>query len=508
MVFTIAIVMQSQAQTGAYTLNGGTATQTGQTYTSSITDQSGVYVLNSGNLTLTNCTVTTTGNSSNVNTSSQYGLNAGILATSAGKVTMSGGSVTTSGSGANGLFATGSGSSVSMSNGTITTTGDGGHGVDATYTGTITLSNVNVSTSGSNSSALATDFGGGTVTVTGGTIISKNTVSGGHSAGIYSTGIITVTNAEVTSLGDGGGVIDGANSIILTNTTLTGATQGIMLWKTAPMNGTATVTITGGSLIAKSGDGFYVNGTTGNAASAMLTVKDKATITASTGNILNVLSSSSATLTISNDSLAGNIVADHTSSVTMSLATGSNLIGAINTSNIAKSIALTIDATSSWTLTANSYVNSLSDANGISGTTVSNIKGNGYNVYYDASLSANSALASKTYTLVNGGVLAPKGSSSVYQDVSEQPTGYILNQNYPNPLNPTTIIIFELPKESFVNLEVFNIVGELVGTLVNEKRSAGRYSVTFNASGISSGVYFYKMTAGNFIAIKKLVLIK
>ncbi len=91
-------------------------------------------------------------------------------------------------------------------------------------------------------------------------------------------------------------------------------------------------------------------------------------------------------------------------------------------------------------------------------------------------------------------------------EVEQTKFGFL--RNYPNPFNPSTTISFELPKESFVNLEVFNLLGKHVVTLVQERRSAGRYSVTFNASGISSGVYFYKMTADNFIAIKKLVLIK
>jgi len=250
------LFMPVYAQTGVYTLNGGTASQTNQTYNATLTDQSAVYVLNSGQLTLTNCTMIKTGDASNVNNSSQYGINAGVLAASAGQVTISGGSVTTNASCANGIFATGSGSSISMSNGTINASGASAHGVDATYGGSITLNNVNVTTTGSSSSALATDFGGGTVAVTGGTIIASATASGSHSAGIYSTGNISVSGATVSSNGDCGGVIDGANSITLTNSSLTGALQGIKMWKTAPMTGSATVTINGGSLIATAGDAF------------------------------------------------------------------------------------------------------------------------------------------------------------------------------------------------------------------------------------------------------------
>ena len=123
----VAAALNAQAQTGAYTLNGGTATQTGQTYAGTAADQSAVYVLNSGHLTMATCVVTKTGDASNVNNSSQYGINAGVLSASAGTVTITGGSVTTNASGGNGLFATGSGSAISMSDGTISASGGGAH---------------------------------------------------------------------------------------------------------------------------------------------------------------------------------------------------------------------------------------------------------------------------------------------------------------------------------------------------------------------------------------------
>ncbi|MFB3896160.1 MAG: beta strand repeat-containing protein [bacterium] len=331
------------AVTGVYTLNGGSDSQTGKTYAAVSTDQSSVYVLNSGNLTLSNCTTTKTGDSSDTNASSQYGTNAGILATSAGTITINGGSVTTNASGANGIFATGSGSSISMSNGTITASGGNAHGVDATYGGSITLSNVNVTSNGASSSTLATDFGGGTVTVTGGIIISADTSANSHSAGIYSTGVITVSNATVVSYGDCGGVIDGANTIALNTTYLTGKVEGIKIWKTAPATGAAVVTINGGALISTEGDGFYVNGETGNAATAALTVSNGATITAGTGNMVNVLSSSSASFTAINDTLSGNLYADSASYIAASLNT-TTLTGA------ATRVGMTITPASIWNI--------------------------------------------------------------------------------------------------------------------------------------------------------------
>ncbi len=85
---------------------------------------------------------------------------------------------------------------------------------------------------------------------------------------------------------------------------------------------------------------------------------------------------------------------------------------------------------------------------------------------------------------------------------------YNLNQNYPNPFNPTTTISFTIPAASNVSLKVFNVLGKEVATLVNETKSAGNYSINFNASGLNSGVYFYQLTTDNFTSTKKFTLMK
>ena len=88
------------------------------------------------------------------------------------------------------------------------------------------------------------------------------------------------------------------------------------------------------------------------------------------------------------------------------------------------------------------------------------------------------------------------------------PTDYILYQNFPNPFNPTTTIKFDLPKDGLVTLEVYDILGRKITTLINEQRIAGRYEQTFDASSLVSGVYVYKINAGDFISSKKMILIK
>ncbi|MGA7722333.1 MAG: T9SS type A sorting domain-containing protein [Ignavibacteriaceae bacterium] len=88
------------------------------------------------------------------------------------------------------------------------------------------------------------------------------------------------------------------------------------------------------------------------------------------------------------------------------------------------------------------------------------------------------------------------------------PSEFSLDQNYPNPFNPATIINYSLPKSAFVKLIVYDVLGRVIKTLVDEEKSAGNYSVQFNGSNLSSGIYFYRLTAGNFIGTKKLVLLK
>jgi photosystem II stability/assembly factor-like uncharacterized protein len=88
------------------------------------------------------------------------------------------------------------------------------------------------------------------------------------------------------------------------------------------------------------------------------------------------------------------------------------------------------------------------------------------------------------------------------------PKQFALAQNYPNPFNPVTTIRYDLPKESFVHLSIFNILGQEMRTVVNETEQAGYKSVSFDGSDLASGMYFYRITAGSFMDVKKLILLK
>ena len=87
-------------------------------------------------------------------------------------------------------------------------------------------------------------------------------------------------------------------------------------------------------------------------------------------------------------------------------------------------------------------------------------------------------------------------------------TKFELNQNYPNPFNPSTTIEYSIIESGIVKLQVYNNIGEKVATLVNDYKEAGIYRVDFDASELSSGIYYYRIDTGNFISVKKMILLK
>jgi hypothetical protein len=96
----------------------------------------------------------------------------------------------------------------------------------------------------------------------------------------------------------------------------------------------------------------------------------------------------------------------------------------------------------------------------------------------------------------------------VEETASTLPSSYQLEQNFPNPFNPATNIRYSVPKASKVELRVFDLLGREVRELVSTVQPPGQYSVAFNAQGLASGVYFYRLTAGTFTETKKLMLLK
>ena len=119
-------------------------------------------------------------------------------------------------------------------------------------------------------------------------------------------------------------------------------------------------------------------------------------------------------------------------------------------------------------------------------------------------VASRSGLYRSKYTLDSAKYIRNKKDSVIVT----VPTDYSLQQNYPNPFNAGTKIEYSLEKSGHVTLEVYNALGECVSQLVNSYKDKGEYYVNFNRKDLPSGVYFYKMTAGEFTNVKRMVLIK
>ena len=100
------------------------------------------------------------------------------------------------------------------------------------------------------------------------------------------------------------------------------------------------------------------------------------------------------------------------------------------------------------------------------------------------------------------------GTLTSVEEIAGVPVEYNVSQNYPNPFNPTTKINFSIPQSEYVNLKVYNVIGQEVATLVNKELNAGNYSVDFNAENLSSGIYMYTINAGSYTITKKMMLVK
>lgn len=236
------------------------------------------------------------------------------------------------------------------------------------------------------------------------------TTTGEGSPGIYSTGNITASDSIITATGSEAAVIEGKNSISLTDVTLSGAKKcGAILYQSFSGDaevGTSIFKMSGGSLTAAVGPLFYITNT-----NSIIELKD-ADLTAISGTILTAgadrwgntgSNGGGVTLKAENETLNGNVTCDNISSVTVILQNSTDLTGYINPENTAGSMSLTLDSSSTWNVTGDSYLTSLKDED----SSLTNIKDNGYIVYYGAEESINSWLKGKTYTLTDGGKLTP-----------------------------------------------------------------------------------------------------
>lgn len=383
----------------------GSDTQDGKTYASTTADESALLISTSDDVTITNATVTKTGDSDGGDNCNFYGLNAAVLVKDGSTTTITGANITSDADGANGVFsyggnggkngAEGDGTTVIISDSTITTTGDGSGGIMTTGGGVTKASNLTVETSGRSSAAIRTDRGGGTVTVDGGTY----TTNGLGSPAIYSTADITVSNATLVSNLSEGVCIEGINSITLNDCDMTANntdTNGnatfydtIMIYQSMSGDadsGTSVFTMNGGTLTSKNGHVFHVTNTT-----AVINLDNVKIINKDSENILLSVcadgwngDTNTATLNATNQTLEGTILVGSDSQLTLNLTDGSSFTGTIGgnitnakgetVSTEVGTVAVSIDKSSTWTLTADTYISSFDGD-------ISSVDTNGYTLY-------------------------------------------------------------------------------------------------------------------------------
>ena len=369
-------------------------------YTSTTADQNAISVSGKITSTLSNITVNKTGDSDGGDNTSFYGTNSGIIAKDGATLTIKDVNITTDATGANGVFSYGGsattnnsnsdGTTINISNSTITTSKDNSGGIMTTGGGTMNATNLTINTAGTSSAAIRSDRGGGTVNVDSGTY--KTTGKG--SPAIYSTADITVKNAVLISESSEGVVIEGKNSVTLENVTLTDTNdelngqsttyKNIFLYQSMSgdaADGEAILTSKNSTITTNQGDSFYVTNTT-----ATINLENNTIVNNdSDGNFLRIQKDSwgktgsnggTVTLNLTNQETNGNIVVDSISKLTINLKDGSSFKGAINTKNEGE-VNLTLDKTSSITLTGNTYLKSLTNED----TSNSNINLNGYKLY-------------------------------------------------------------------------------------------------------------------------------
>ncbi|MCR5700406.1 MAG: hypothetical protein K6G49_03215 [Candidatus Saccharibacteria bacterium] len=359
-------------------------------------------ILASGNITATlaNITVTKTGDSDGGDNTSFYGTNSAILAKDGANLTIKNANITTDATGANAVFSYGGsattdnsnsdGTTVNISDSTITTNKDNSGGIMTTGGGIMNAKNLTITTAGTSSAAIRSDRGGGTVTVDQGTY--KTTGKG--SPAIYSTANITVKNATLIATASEGAIIEGKNSITLENVNLTDTNNALNGQSTTYKNiflyqsmsgdaasGEAVFTAKDSIITTNQGDSFYVTNTT-----AEINLENNQIINNdASGNFLRIQRDSwgasgsnggTVALNLANQTVSGNIVVDSISKLTMILTNGSNYQGVINGEN-AGEVDLALDASSSITLTGDTYINSLTNTD----ATNSNINLNGYKLY-------------------------------------------------------------------------------------------------------------------------------
>lgn len=376
------------SQGTAATTISSDGTYSDKTYSSTGDDENALRV-DGAAATLTGITVDkSSGATSNAENGDFYGTNAALLATNGANVTIKDATISSSAQNGNGVFSYGENTTVNISDSKITTTADNSGGIQTTGGGTTNASNLTIETSGNSSAAIRSDRGGGTVNVDGGTYTSN----GYNSPAVYSTAAITVKNAKLTANNSEALVIEGKNSISLSDCDVVGNmsddkgsssdenVHNVMIYQSMSGDadvGTSSFSMTGGSLTAKNGDMFYITNTDCTVALTNVDIKNED----SDGCLMKICGNSAskgwgtagsnganAQVTAKSQTLKGDIMVDSISTLNLMLSDGSSLEGTINIYDNEQNGTATdnnavvqIDKGCTWTLTGNCKISSLTN---------------------------------------------------------------------------------------------------------------------------------------------------
>lgn len=304
-----------------------------------------------------------------------YGTNAAIYATNGATLDLTDIVVSSSDTHVNAVFSYGEGTTINISNSLIETSGNTSGGIMVTGGGTLNATNLYIHTTGNSSAAIRSDRGGGTENVSGGTYITD----GVGSPVIYSTADVTVSDATLVSTSSQGIVVEGKNSVSLIDTDLTASNtsknsdksdvyQAVMIYQSMSgdaAEGEANFSAEGGSITNLNGDIFFVNNTVASINLTGVTITNEDT----DGNFLRAAAAGwgsegsnggHVTLNASDQDIDGDILVDEVSSLNFYLSDGSSFIGAINPSDEQGEVYVELTGGSTWTLTKDSYISSLS----------------------------------------------------------------------------------------------------------------------------------------------------
>ena len=383
----------SGSVSGALSADGQEVTSDGETYSTSTVDQNAALVANGGTLTFSNGTLTKSGDDSNGDNCNFYGINSILLALNSGsKAYISDSSLSADSEGSNGIFATDEGT-VYAYKVQINTTSGNSRGLDATYGGTIVGDSLTISTQGDHSASIATDRGGGNISVTNSTL----STAGSDSPLIYSTGDIEVNNVTGTASGSQIAGMEGLNTILIYNSKLTSTisdktasdpiADGIIIYQSTSgdaesttgsaarfeaLNSTLSSAITSGSM-------FYLTNTSANVILKNTTLdfdSDNVLLLEIAGNDSNnwgSAGSNGATVnfTAIGETLSGGIDVDTISSLNLFLTQGTTYTGyttistnSVNSNPSESPLTVNLDSTSTWIMTKDSTVSNLNMEDG------------------------------------------------------------------------------------------------------------------------------------------------